>query len=291
MHLLSSLAFLLIAFTSIHSRMIDIQKLDSEEESKDWDSLVFTVQWPISTCLIWKEGAGHTCDLPERQAWTVHGIWPTTSGKGPLGPFFCNNTRKFNPDGVKGIRPALIRLWPNIHGQDTEDSLWKHEWDKHGTCAALDPHLSDEHLYFNQGIQWVRDYPMAKILAEKHIVPSMSVGYNVSDIFQAVKDSVGVSPTIACQNDRGTGLTYLTEIRLCFQRHADGFTLIDCKKHALSIGYTSVGDCPSHKLITYPGSDAIKGYNSNEVPKNNLEENLSRKSKIISLLKEIISLL
>ncbi len=48
----------------------------------------------------------------------------------------------------------------------------------------------------------VRDYPRAKILAEKHIVPSMSNGYNVSDIFQTVKDAVGVSPTIACQNDR-----------------------------------------------------------------------------------------
>jgi len=43
---------------------------------------------------------------------------------------------------------------------------------------------------------------MAKILAEKHIIPSMSNGYNVSDIFQAVKEAVGVSPTIACQNDR-----------------------------------------------------------------------------------------
>lgn len=80
---------------------------------------------------------------------------PTDTGKGSLGPFFCNHTSKFNPDGVTEIRPALIRLWPNIHGQDTEDSLWKHEWDKHGTCAALDSQLSSEHLYFNQGIQWV----------------------------------------------------------------------------------------------------------------------------------------
>lgn len=53
-----------------------------------------------------------------------------------------------------------------------------------------------------QKIFKIRDYPMAKILAEKHIVPSMSIGYNVSDIFQTVKDAVGVSPTIACQNDR-----------------------------------------------------------------------------------------
>lgn len=75
-----------------------------------------------------------------------------------LGPFFCNNTWEFDPSAVEQLRPALLRLWPNIHGKDTEDSLWKHEWDKHGTCAALDPQLSSEKLYFSQGIQWVRVY-------------------------------------------------------------------------------------------------------------------------------------
>ncbi|EFX70288.1 hypothetical protein DAPPUDRAFT_328113 [Daphnia pulex] len=49
--------------------------------------------------------------------------------------------------------PQLLKACPNIHGNDTDDSLWKHEWEKHGTCAALDPKIGSEELYFNQGIQ------------------------------------------------------------------------------------------------------------------------------------------
>ena len=79
---------------------------------------------------------------------------PTKAGT--EGPFFCNESWVFNPDGVQAIRPQLLELWPNIHGNDTEDSLWKHEWEKHGTCASLDSHFSSELLYFQQGIQWVR---------------------------------------------------------------------------------------------------------------------------------------
>lgn len=80
---------------------------------------------------------------------------PSRTSGGGLGPFFCNSTWKFDPDKVEELRTTLLRFWPNIHGGDTDDSLWRHEWDKHGTCAALDPQLSSEQLYFNKGIQWV----------------------------------------------------------------------------------------------------------------------------------------
>lgn len=43
---------------------------------------------------------------------------------------------------------------------------------------------------------------MSKILSGSHIVPSMSNGYNASDIFQVVKDAVGTTPTIGCENDK-----------------------------------------------------------------------------------------
>lgn len=55
-------------------RMIDIVR--SDVSSGDWDSLVFTVHWPVTTCLIWKEGRpGNTCILPDHHIWTIHGIW------------------------------------------------------------------------------------------------------------------------------------------------------------------------------------------------------------------------
>ena len=109
--------------------MLEIVRLDDTEA--DWDSLVFSVQWPITTCNTWKERKPtHTCILPtdkmsnDEQHWTVHGVWPSRRGSSE-GPFFCNRTWEFNPDGVANVRSKLVKLWPNIHGDDTEDSLWK----------------------------------------------------------------------------------------------------------------------------------------------------------------------
>ena len=55
---------------------------------------------------------------------------PTKAGT--EGPFFCNRTWPFDSNKVEALKPQLTRLWPNIHAGDTVDSLWKHEWEKHG---------------------------------------------------------------------------------------------------------------------------------------------------------------
>jgi len=229
----------------------------SSNEISDWDSLVFTMQWPLTACLIWKDGKPmHTCSLPKHHRWTVHGIWPN-SKDGSQGPFFCNSTWVFDPNGVKPIRQDLLREWPNVHGNDTEDSLWKHEWEKHGTCAALDEHFSSEMLYFNQGIQWANKYQLSDYLSKSNIIPSLISQYNASVISQIIANEIGAIPMIGCESDRETGLTYLAEIRICFHRD---LTLIDCKHHSHRKQLPplqSVGDCPTHKLIFYP-SDASR---------------------------------
>lgn len=158
--------------------MIDIVRQDATAADAEWDSLLFSLHWPVTACLIWRDGRpGNTCALPENHVWTIHGIWyylenqlsPSfidsflynrPNQEGGQGPFFCNRTWTFKPELVEAIRPQLIKVWPNIHGNDTEDSLWKHEWEKHGTCAAKDPRFSSEALYFKQGIQWVTLYIM-----------------------------------------------------------------------------------------------------------------------------------
>ncbi|KAI9557762.1 hypothetical protein GHT06_014510 [Daphnia sinensis] len=108
----------------------------------------------------------------------------------------------FDPDQLGTLRPQLLKVWPNIHGNDTDDSLWKHEWEKHGTCAALDPKFGSEELYFNQGIQWVKNYHMTKILSQHMIVPSMSTRYNVTLIHKALKDVIGAVPSLSCEYDK-----------------------------------------------------------------------------------------
>ena len=72
--------------------MLEIVRLDDTEA--DWDSLVFSVQWPITTCNTWKERKPtHTCILPtdkisnDEQHWPVHGVWSIRTGSFE-GPFF-----------------------------------------------------------------------------------------------------------------------------------------------------------------------------------------------------------
>jgi len=236
--------------------MFHVERTDPEA----WDSIVFTVQWPITTCLKWKESRpAHTCILPDKHRWTIHGVWPTRTGT--EGPSFCNRTWTFDPNQVEELKPDLYRLWPNIHGEDTVDSLWKHEWEKHGTCAVLHPQLASEQLYFNQGLNWVKKYHMHQILTDKHIYPTMSALYNATTVWQALRDAIGFDPSIACELDKDTGVTYLSEIRLCF--HKD-LSLINCRSQHISphiqsrvkslFQTMSLTNCPIHKLISYPGN-------------------------------------
>jgi len=191
--------------------------------------------------------------LTNEQHWTVHGVWPSRTGSSE-GPFFCNRTWVFNPDSVANVRSKLVKLWPNIHGEDTEDSLWKHEWEKHGTCAAADQRFATEEAYFTQGLNWIERFQMSQILGNRNIVPSTQEQYNATAIWLVVKTEIGAAPTISCVSDKETGLTYLSEIRICFKRH--DLQMVDCNEgHRSSDGrLASIGNCPSHQLIHYPGS-------------------------------------
>ena len=35
------------------------------------------------------------------------------------------------------ILGEMSRYWPDLEMRNVEDSLWSHEWTKHGTCAVL----------------------------------------------------------------------------------------------------------------------------------------------------------
>ncbi|ENN73371.1 hypothetical protein YQE_10021, partial [Dendroctonus ponderosae] len=49
----------------------------------DWDYLMFSQRWPQTTCSEWEEAnSANSCNLPkDRNLWTIHGVWPTKTGK------------------------------------------------------------------------------------------------------------------------------------------------------------------------------------------------------------------
>ena len=52
---------------------------------------------------------------------------------------------------LEPIKSNLIKYWTNIFKDSKQDSLWKHEWMKHGTCAAELKALNSELHYFSKG--------------------------------------------------------------------------------------------------------------------------------------------
>ncbi|CAK1600658.1 unnamed protein product [Parnassius mnemosyne] len=181
-----------------------------------WDLLIFTQSWPATVCKEWKEHDNtHTCNMPTNQgSWTIHGIWPTKLGT--MGPAFCNRTWLFDPEEVRPIEKPLEQLWTNVESGTSTYALWAHEWNKHGTCAAILEPLNSQIKYFSMGLNWVRKFMMHDILMEASIIPSNDHEYSVLDIHNAVKGRLGVNPVIECRKEDGK--SYLGEIRICFSK-------------------------------------------------------------------------
>lgn len=215
-------------------------------EKLPWDVLIFSQQWPITSCISHKQhDPGASCNLfPNMTTWTVHGIWPTKLGT--RGPNFCNSSWHFQEKEIIDIEDYLIKYWGNIYAEDPRTSLWKHEWLKHGTCAALLPQLDSERKYFGKGLEWVTQYDILAVLTKSNILPSDVMTYDVKSIFQAVNNAFGVDPAIDCIYDKKTREHILSQIKLCFN---PALKLVDCDG-IVGLHTQILGNCPIEG-ITY----------------------------------------
>lgn len=128
---------------------------------------------------------------------------------GTIGPSFCNKSLIFDPTFIYGIKDKLNEYWTDIlikpdntteailpNVTHKKESIWFHEWTKHGTCAITLPALNSEFKYFNQGVEWSEKYNMKYILEKSGIkVNSTS---NVNDYWKAVKSVLKTNVWIEC---------------------------------------------------------------------------------------------
>lgn len=78
-----------------------------------------------------------------------------------------------------------------------KESIWHHEWEKHGTCAITLPALNSEFKYFYQGIEWSEKYNMKNIL-EKGGIKINSTTSLVTDYWKAIKSVITTNAWIQC---------------------------------------------------------------------------------------------
>lgn len=232
--------------------------LRSLRKDTTFDVLIFTQHWPYTVCAQWMENKkGNECVLPKaKNSWTIHGIWPTKFHT--IGPLFCNDTWIFDMDQISPIENEMTEKWINIEKNTPLDGLWKHEWEKHGTCAAQHiPQLNNELSYFKQGLSFLDRFSITKLLSQTNIKPGVDVTYQLEDIHSALKQSLDDNFAIICEKDRKTKREYLFEIRICFDKELN---LHSCSGIVMDEGEDPDLDdeiftnCKKDQEIAYPSS-------------------------------------
>ncbi|KAJ4127855.1 Ribonuclease T2 precursor (RNase T2) [Fusarium equiseti] len=143
-------------------------------------------------------------------SWTIHGLWPDYCDG--TYPQFCDKSREYSD--IKSIVSKFLgnatlsymdKYWVSQDGDD--ESLWQHEWDKHGTCiSTLEPscytgYKSGEEAadYIKKTISLFKELPTYKWLAEAGIEPSDEKTYTYNEIEDALAGQHGARVTIGCK--------------------------------------------------------------------------------------------
>lgn len=164
-------------------------------KSNKFDVVLFTQRWPPTVCYVWKESSkSHSCSLPKQNKWTIHGIWPTQFHN--IGPEFCNKSLLFNASALAPIENELKENWIDIQNGSKPYSFWKHEWDKHGTCAVTIKDLDSEFKYFQTGLKLLNTYNMINMLAKTNILPGKK--YMIDDFLRAVEKILDKRAQVMC---------------------------------------------------------------------------------------------
>lgn len=127
---------------------------------------------------------------------------------------FCDKSLPFNEEALAPIATDLQNYWINIDMPTPPYSFWRHEWEKHGTCAAALPALHREVDYFSQGLSWLKKFNMYPALQSQGIQEGNA--YMVKNIREAVRVQFGKLPTVHCYKDSvSIFVCFLFSLYLC----------------------------------------------------------------------------
>ncbi|NXC94896.1 RNT2B Ribonuclease, partial [Certhia familiaris] len=170
-------------------------------------------------------------DPPEY--WTIHGLWPDRAED-------CNRTWHFNVTEIKDLMSDMRHYWPDVlHSSLNRTQFWKHEWEKHGTCAATLEVLNSQKKYFGKALDLYQQIFRLSFEARFETFRN-SVGRCACDllisvsflIFQmsAIKEALtrfyGVTPKIQClPPEEGEKAQTIGQIEFCFTKELQ---LVNC---------------------------------------------------------------
>lgn len=163
---------------------------------------------------------------PRSEDFTIHGLWPDRADGS--WPQYCNDTARFTPASVDGLRARLAAAWPAFGGGG-DAAFWRHEWLRHGTCAA-NGLAANETAYFARALALHESLPLLPALSAAGIAPSDTVARPHSVVVAALAKGLGAVPAVHCGGGRGADK--VTEVWVCLAK--DDLTPFDCPANVRS---------------------------------------------------------
>lgn len=176
----------------------------------NFDYYELALRWPASECF------EKSC-LKYTDMWCIHGMWPTLWNN--HWPQDCCFERTFNVKNLEPIVSQLEKCWQNLMPDQTYDSLWRHEWMKHGTCTKM-----HQFNYFNKALDLYNSFAVGKWLTDHSIVASNDVTYSLKSIHDAIDESFGHKVQLKCIHVNEYSL--IDQILICLDKTS--FSPIDC---------------------------------------------------------------
>ncbi|XP_032693099.1 ribonuclease T2 isoform X2 [Lontra canadensis] len=178
----------------------------TSSDSHEWKKLIMVHHWPVTVC---KEVEKDCRDPPDY--WTIHGLWPDRAEE-------CNGSWPFHFEEIKDLLPEMKMYWPDVIHPLNHSHFWKHEWEKHGTCAAQLDALNSQKKYFGGSLGLYEKLELNSILQKLGIKPSINY-YQISDIKDALASMYGVVPKVQCLPPKqGEEVQTIGQIELCFTK-------------------------------------------------------------------------
>jgi len=154
-------------------------------------------------------------------SWTIHGLWPdncdgTYSSSCDSSRAYKNVSSILKEFGDSSTLSYMNTYWKNDPDDGSDEELWEHEWETHGTCiSTFDPDCYDDYSpgqeaadFFNTVVALYKTLDTYSFLSAAGITPSSSKTYTLSKLNAAVKAQFGENPLFTCSGKKLGGVEY-----------------------------------------------------------------------------------
>lgn len=155
---------------------------------------------------------------------TIHGLWPDLCDGSYEAN--CDDSRTYSnisailsSFGAEEVLSTMSTFWKDFRGND--QSLWYHEWNKHGTCVStLRPscypgYRQQEEVvdYFSTTVELYKKLNTYEWLKEAGIVPSTSKTYTRDQIQSVLSAKHGKPVTLGCHSGMFNEVWYHFDVK------------------------------------------------------------------------------